>query len=40
LVTVKGAGHGLAGGDKKLVDEANEKALVFIRQHLEMEAKR
>src|SRR5262245_22785944 len=25
LVTVKGAGHGLVGGDKKLVDEANDK---------------
>jgi acetyl esterase/lipase len=34
LVTVKGAGHGLAGGDRKLVDEANEKALAFIRKHL------
>src|SRR5262249_12352228 len=27
LVTVPGAGHGLAGGDKKLVDEANDKAV-------------
>jgi acetyl esterase/lipase len=34
LVTVKGAGHGLAGGDKKLVEEANAKALAFIRRHL------
>jgi acetyl esterase/lipase len=34
LVTVDGAGHGLAGGDKKLVDAANEKALAFIREHL------
>jgi acetyl esterase/lipase len=34
LVTVKGAGHGLSGGDKKLVDEAHEKALAFIRRHL------
>ena len=34
LITVKGAGHGLSGGDKKLVDEANDKAEVFIRQHL------
>jgi len=34
LVTVKGAGHGLSGGDKKLVDEANEKAAAFIREHL------
>jgi acetyl esterase/lipase len=34
LVTVRGAGHGLSGGDKKLVDEANDKALAFIRAHL------
>jgi acetyl esterase/lipase len=34
LVTVPGAGHGLAGGDRKLVDEANAKALEFIRDHL------
>jgi len=34
LVTVKGAGHGLAGGDKKLVAEAHERALAFIRTHL------
>jgi acetyl esterase/lipase len=34
LVTVKGAGHGLAGGDRKLVDEANAKAAAFIRKHL------
>jgi acetyl esterase/lipase len=34
LVTVKGAGHGLAGGDKQLVDEAHAKALAFIRRHL------
>jgi acetyl esterase/lipase len=34
LVTVKGAGHGLAGGDKKLVEAAQEKAAAFIRQHL------
>src|SRR5262249_44724864 len=30
LVTVPGAGHGLAGGDKKLVESAHEKALAFI----------
>jgi acetyl esterase/lipase len=35
LVTVPGAGHGLAGGDKKLVEQANEKALAFIRRHLQ-----
>src|SRR5205085_4146393 len=34
LVTVKGAGHGLAGGEKALVEEANQKALGFIRRHL------
>jgi len=34
LVTVKGAGHGLSGGDKQQVAEAHEKALAFIRQRL------
>jgi acetyl esterase/lipase len=34
FVTVRGAGHGLGGGDKKLVDEAHAKALEFIREHL------
>jgi acetyl esterase/lipase len=34
LVTVRGAGHGLSGGDKNLVAEAHEKALAFIRTHL------
>jgi acetyl esterase/lipase len=34
LVTVPDAGHGLAGGDKKLVAEAHEKAAAFIRQRL------
>jgi acetyl esterase/lipase len=34
LVTVKGAGHGLAGSDKERVDEAHEQAHVFIRRHL------
>ena len=34
LITVTGAGHGLSGGDKKLVAEANDKALSFIRKHL------
>src|SRR5262245_33312571 len=37
LVTVRGAGHGLSGGDKKLVDEAHAKALEFIRKHLKTE---
>jgi hypothetical protein len=31
---VTGAGHGLAGGDKKLVADAHERALAFIRKHL------
>lgn len=34
LVTVKGAGHGLSGGSKKLVDEADAKALAFIRMQM------
>jgi acetyl esterase/lipase len=34
LVTVKGAEHGLAGGDKKEVEVAHAKALAFIREHL------
>ncbi|MDB5310137.1 MAG: hypothetical protein JWO38_4339 [Gemmataceae bacterium] len=34
LVTVTGAGHGLSGGDKKLVADAHEKALAFIRSRL------
>jgi dipeptidyl aminopeptidase/acylaminoacyl peptidase len=37
LITVKGAGHGLAGGDKKLVGDAHEKAAAFIRRHLKGE---
>jgi acetyl esterase/lipase len=35
FITVAGAGHGLAGGDKKLVEGAHAKALAFIRKHLE-----
>jgi len=34
LITVRGAGHGLSGGDRKLVEEAHAKALGFIRQNL------
>jgi acetyl esterase/lipase len=34
LVTVEGAGHGLAGGDKQRVAAAHEKALAFIRERL------
>jgi dipeptidyl aminopeptidase/acylaminoacyl peptidase len=39
LVTVRGAGHGLAGGDKQLVEDAQEKALAFIRKHLQAKGK-
>jgi acetyl esterase/lipase len=34
LVTVKGAGHGLSGGDPKLVADAHARALAFIRDHM------
>ncbi len=34
LVTVTGAGHGLAGGDKRAVADANRRALEFLREHL------
>jgi hypothetical protein len=34
LVTVRGAGHGLAGGEGKLVEAAHARALAFIRRHL------
>jgi acetyl esterase/lipase len=34
LITVPGTGHGLSGGDKKLVEEARERALSFIRTRL------
>jgi acetyl esterase/lipase len=34
LVTVRGAGHGLSGGDKKLNESAHAKALEFIQNHL------
>src|SRR4029078_13057289 len=37
VVTVRGAGHGLSGGDKKLVEDAHAKALEFIRSHLKTE---
>jgi len=35
LVTVEGAGHGLAGGDAKLVADAHVRALAFIRKYLQ-----
>jgi acetyl esterase/lipase len=34
LITVPGAGHGLAGGERKLVDAAHERALAFVRERL------
>lgn len=34
LVTVPGAGHGLAAGEAKLINAAHAKALAFIRKHL------
>jgi acetyl esterase/lipase len=34
LITVPDAGHGLAGGDKKRVAEAHERAAAFIRKQL------
>ena len=40
LVTVKGAGHGLAGGDKQAVADAHARALAFIRRHLKGKEKK
>jgi acetyl esterase/lipase len=34
LITVKGAGHGLSGGDRKLATAAQRRALAFIREQL------
>jgi acetyl esterase/lipase len=34
LITVKGAGHGLSGGDPKLVADAHARAIAFIRTHI------
>jgi acetyl esterase/lipase len=34
LITVPGAGHGLAGGDKQLVSNSHARAAEFIRKHL------
>jgi acetyl esterase/lipase len=36
LITVRGAGHGLSGGDRRAVAEAHQKALDFIRRHLKL----
>jgi acetyl esterase/lipase len=35
LVTVEGAGHGLSGGDPDRVQAAHDRAIQFIRQHLQ-----
>jgi len=34
LITVQGAGHGLSGGDKKVVAAAHKRALEYIREHI------
>jgi acetyl esterase/lipase len=34
LITVRGAGHGLYGGDRKLAEEAKTRALKFVQAHL------
>ncbi len=34
LITVPGAGHGLGGGDRKVVADAHARALEFVKQHL------
>jgi dipeptidyl aminopeptidase/acylaminoacyl peptidase len=34
LFKIPGAGHGLTGGDKKLVADVHERAAAFIRKHL------
>jgi acetyl esterase/lipase len=39
LITVRGAGHGLFGGDRKAVAEAYKKVRDFIRRHLKEEKK-
>ena len=35
LITVRGAGHGLSGGDPQRVTEAHDQALRFIRRYLQ-----
>jgi acetyl esterase/lipase len=35
LITVRGAGHGLSGGDPQRVTEAHDQALGFIRRYLQ-----
>jgi hypothetical protein len=39
LVTVRGAGRGLAGGDRQAVALAHQKALDFIRRQLKGQKK-
>jgi len=39
LVTVPGAEHGLAGGDRQLVAAAHQRALDFIKKHLQAPAR-
>jgi acetyl esterase/lipase len=39
LVTVSGAGHGLSGGDRAKSAAAHDKALEFIRRHLQMDGR-
>lgn len=34
LITIPGGGHGLRGGDKKLIAKAHTRALEFIKEHL------
>ena len=34
LIVVQGGGHGLGGGDRKLIQDAHQRALSFIRDHL------
>jgi acetyl esterase/lipase len=34
LVSVPGSGHGLSGGDRKLIEDARAKARAFIREYL------
>lgn len=36
LLSVPGAGHGLAGGDPEQVNQAHERGLAFIRKYLKV----
>lgn len=35
LITVRGGGHGLGGGDRKVVEDALARARAFVRKHLQ-----